>query len=66
MSEVGRMKVRRIPMGVDLGGTSWISLRSVHFLEEVYIKPKKKRKKKNPVSKSSKACQHCSDEDMPK
>lgn len=44
-------------MGVEgiWGGTSWISLRSVHFLE-VYIKPKKK---KNPVAKSSKACQRC-------
>ena len=33
-------------MGVEgiWGGTSWISLRSVHFLE-VYIKPKKKKKK---------------------
>ena len=39
------MKVRRIPMGVEgiWGGTSWISLRSVHFLE-VYIKPKKKKR----------------------
>lgn len=28
------------------GGTSWISLKSGHFLE-VYIKPKKKKKKKS-------------------
>ena len=41
------------------GGTSWISLKSGHFLE-VYIKPKKKKKKKSaPISKSSKPCQHC-------
>ena len=64
MSEVGRMKVRRIPMGVEgiWGGTSWISLRSVHFLE-VYIKPKKK---KEPCLKVLKGLPTLySDEDMP-
>lgn len=45
------------------GGTSWISLRSVHFLE-VYIKPK--RKKKVPSLKVLKALPTLyTDADMP-
>jgi len=51
-------------MGVEgiWGGTSWISLRSVHFLE-VYIKPKKKKEPRRKVLKGLPTLY--SDEDMP-